>query len=366
MAPFTYKALRYKNNTTPITYKETQFSDVEESPSGFKVPEKKVLVKVHYAALNPIDFLLKNAASAWIFRGERGFASDYSGEVVAVGAEAAKKTGLKVGDRVNGLNQTPFGNGTAGQYTLVDPFAESGESIRKTPDSLPLDQAASYPLVLGTAQTFFNEVNPKNPLKKVLVLGAGTSVGRYTVQVAKKAYNVGEVVVTCSGKSADLITSFGADKIIDYTQHKSILQPVLELVKESGKFDAIFDCAGNADLFPEITNIVQNKANFGFYGSIAGDSKLKYGSDSLLSLVVKNLNGGLRILGSRVGYYDYYYSLVKLNPGNKWADKAIKYQSELQFVNSIDSVTPVEDYQTALDKLASNHASGKVLIQFSD
>lgn len=363
---FSFKALRYNNNTTPVTLKETLFPDVEELPTGYKVPDKKVLVKVHYAALNPIDFLLKNAASCWIFRGERGFASDYSGEVVALGSKAAQKTGLKVGDRVNGLNQTPFGNGTAAQYTLVDPFAEAGESIRKTPDSLPLDQAASYPLVLGTAQSFFNEVNPKNALKKVLILGAGTSVGRYTVQVAKKAYNVQEVVVTCSGKSADLITSLGADKIIDYTQHKSILNPVLELVKESGKFDAIFDCAGNADLFPEIHNIIQNKANFGYYGSIAGDSKLKYGSDSLLSLLIKNLNGGFRLVASRLGYYDYFYNIVKLHPGDKWADKAIKYQSELQFVNSIDSEWPALEYQKALDKLASNHASGKVLIKFAD
>ncbi|PSK39317.1 hypothetical protein C7M61_001926 [Candidozyma pseudohaemuli] len=363
---FSFKALRYNNNTTPVTLKETLFPDVEELPTGYKVPDKKVLVKVHYAALNPVDFLLKNAASSWIFRGERGFASDYSGEVVALGSEAAKKTGLKVGDRVNGLNQTPFGNGTAAQYTLVDPFAESGESIRKTPDSLPLDQAASYPLVLGTAQTFFNEVNPKNALKKVLVLGAGTSVGRYTVQVAKKAYNVQEVVVTCSGKSAELVTSLGADKIIDYTQHKSILNPVLELVKESGKFDAIFDCAGNSDLFPEIHNIVQNKANFGYYGSIAGDSKLKYGTDSLTSLIIKNLNGGFRVLASLFGYYDYHYSIVKLHPGDKWADKAIKYQSELQFVNSIDSEWPALEYQKALDKLATNHANGKVLIKFAD
>uniref|UniRef100_A0A0L0NZ83 Enoyl reductase (ER) domain-containing protein n=1 Tax=Candidozyma auris TaxID=498019 RepID=A0A0L0NZ83_CANAR len=364
--PLKFKALRYNNNSTPITLKETQFADVEELPTGYKVPDKKVLVRVHYAALNPIDFLLKNAATCWIFRGERGFASDYSGEVVALGAEAAKETGLKVGDRVNGLNQIPFGNGTAAQYTLVDPFSEAGCSIRKTPDSLPLDQAASYPLVLGTAQSFFNEVDKKNALKKVLIIGAGTSVGRYTVQLAKKVYNVGEVVVTCSGKSADLITSLGADKIIDYTKHKSILQPVLELVKESGKFDAIFDCAGNSDLFPEILNIIQDKAHHGYYGSIAGDSKLKYGSDSLTGLFISNLNGGIRLLASRLGYYKYNYHLVKLHSGEKWADKAIKYQSELGIVNSIDSEWPADEYQKALDRLASNRASGKVLIKFAD
>lgn len=361
-----FKALRYNNNSTPVTLKETLLPEVETLSTGFKVPSKRILVKVHYSALNPVDFLLKNAASCWIFRGERGFASDYSGEVVAVGVEAGQKTGLKVGDRVNGLNQKPFGDGTAGQYTLVDPFAESGESIRKTPESLPLDQAAAYPLVLGTAQSFFNEINPKNALKKVLILGAGTSVGKYTVQIAKKAYNVEEVVVTCSGKSSELVKSLGADEIIDYTQHESLLNPVLELVKGTGKFDAILDCAGNGDLFPQIHNIIQNKANFGYYASIAGDSKLKYGTDSMLSLAAKNLNGVFRIVASKLNYYDYYYTLLKLHPGNTWADKALQYQTELHFVNTIDSEWPAAEYQKALDRLTTNHANGKVLINFAD
>lgn len=363
---FSFKALRYNNSSTPVTLKEFLLPEVKKTASGFDVPDKKVLVRVHYASINPIDSIIKNGLNCWIFRGERGFASDYSGEVVALGALAAKKTGLKVGDRVNGLNQTPLKDGTAAEYTLVDPFVTSGASIRKTPDSLPLDQAAAYPLTLGTAQTLFNTVHPNNALKKVLVLGAGTSVGRYVVQVAKKAYNVEEVVVTCSGKSADLITRLGADKIIDYTQHKSVLQPTLELVKETGKFDAIFDCCGNADLFPEIQHIVKNKANYGFYGTIVGDIKLKYGNDGLFGMILRNVNSGLRVLGSKVGYYDYYYSLLVLGHGDEWADKAIKYQSELQIVNSIDSEWPAEEFQKALDRLNSNRANGKVLIKFAD
>lgn len=104
-----FKAVKFTNKANPLTV-GTQSIPVTETNGEYKLPSAdSILVKVHAAALNPIDLIIKNSLSPWIFRGEKGFGFDYSGVVVAIGADAAKRNGLKVNDRVSGLFQDIFG-----------------------------------------------------------------------------------------------------------------------------------------------------------------------------------------------------------------------------------------------------------------
>lgn len=355
-----YRALKYKDRRAFFIKEETL--DAAQNPdSSFVVASSKILVKVHSAALNPIDVMLKNAATPYLFSADKGFGLDYSGDVVGIGKDAAAKTGLKVGSKVCGMNQHIFGPGTVSDYTLVDPFVKSGASIQPIPPNITYQEAAAYPLVLGTAESMCSGIHPENAKKKFLVLGAGTTLGKLVIQLAKNVYGATEVVATCSPNSENLVRELGADSIIDYTKVKSILLPVLESVAESGRFDVILDCCGNGDLFPEIHNVLQSREEFGFYTSIIGDVKPKF-TESYFTSMFHQVFGGLRALRSSLGFLCFYYTMTMIDGSKPWPPKCAQYVADGKVKIAIDSEYSFEDYQKAVDRITSNKAAGKVII----
>lgn len=355
-----FKAVKFTNKANPLTV-GTQSIPVTETNGEYKLPSAdSILVKVHAAALNPIDLIIKNSLSPWIFRGEKGFGFDYSGVVVAIGADAAKRNGLKVNDRVSGLFQDIFGPGTVAEYVLVDASKPTGANCRKLPDNLTFQQGAAWPLVFGTAQSMFDSIAKGNSFNKILVIGAGTSVGRYVVQLGKKVYNSSEIVVSCSSKTESLIKELGATTVIDYTKQKSILNPVLESVKESGPFDAIFDCCGNSDLLSDMLTVLKGRAEGGTYTTIAGDAKLDFskGPGNLPSQIFSHF----RSLRSNFGFLSYHYKMVLVNPADSWPDKCVKALAEHDFKVFIDSEYSMDQVSEAVKRLQSNKAAGKVII----
>lgn len=357
---FEFKAVTYTNRNDPLSITTTTLP-VTTGPDGtYSVAGDKVLVKVKLASLNPVDNFLRSAAIPYLFRAAKGFGTDYSGDVVAIGADAAAKTGLAVGDAVCGLNSDPFGKGTLAEYVLVDPFQQLGCTIHKKPKSLSYQQAAAYPLVFGTAQTMFDHSDCKD-LKKVLILAAGTSVGKFLVQLAKQVYGVPEIVVTCSGTTEPEARELGATEVINYREYKLILNPVLDSVKKSGKFDLILDSAGNGDLFDNMLDILRSKQEGGTYVTIVGDIKPAF-SESMFSMLFANYKSQFRAVWGMLGRLPYKYVFHMLPPDAEWAAKLARYFDEKDIKVVIDSVYPFEKFQDGLDRLVSNKARGKVVI----
>lgn len=364
--PFTYKAVTYQSSQLPLKISEVTIP-AEQKDGVFSVSENDILIKVKVAALNPVDSILKNSLHPWIARGENIFGKDFAGDVVAIGTVAAGRTPLKIGDRVAGVVQgMSFKNGSLAEYVLVNAFDESGKATTKIPDGLSYEQAAALPVVLGTAyQAVETAVANKSQLKKVLVLGGATSVGRFAVQLLKNVHGAEEIVASCSGRSAEAIKGYGATSIIDYTQHKLLLEPVLESVKESGPFDFILDCCGNNDLFGHLDTILRPKAEGGSYATVAGDDKYTYASASMLLMMKNSFWMILRALKGRLNLLSYLYQFIMLDLSRERFSAALNLVEDGALKVDIDSEYEFADFQKAVDRQLTNKAAGKVLIKIA-
>lgn len=357
-----YKAVTYRSSALPLAINPVSIP-VEQKDGVFSVRENEVLVKVRFAALNPVDTILRNTAHPWFSSGQNILGKDYSGDVVAIGAKAAAETSLKVGDRAVGVVQAFSKNGAVGEYVLANVSKKDERAITKLPDGVSYEEAACLPIVLGTAYTAIDKVLKTNKLKKVLVLGAGTSVGRFAVQLLKNVYATEEVVVTCSGRTADAIKAYGATSVIDYTQYKLVLAPVLESVKDTGAFDFVFDCCGNSDLFGNLSTILVPKSEGGAYFTVSGDSKNDYSSLSFLLMLKSNIWAFFRALKSQVNLLDYQYEFFMLSLDKNDLAAIVKFVADGKVKVDIDSVYALEDFQKGVDRQLTGKAVGKILIK---
>lgn len=148
-------------------------------------------------------------------------------------------TGFSVGDEVVGSSGFKFG--CHAEYFCLD----ASGAIAAKPDSLSHEEAVSVLFGGATAKAYFDAAGLKKG-DRILINGASGAVGVAAVPLAKQ---IGaHVTGVCSGKNAELVTSLGADKVIDYTKAD---------FKSSGeKFDYIMDNVGNAP-FGEIEHLLK-------------------------------------------------------------------------------------------------------------
>ncbi|KRC65585.1 NADPH:quinone reductase [Aeromicrobium sp. Root236] len=131
---------------------------------------------------------------------------DVAGTVDEVGEGVSD---LEVGDTVVGF--LPFvDDGASAEYVVA-----SADALAHAPTSIPLADAAAFPLVALTArQALFDHADLKAG-QRILINGAGGAVGGYAVQLAKAAG--AHVIATASPRSAEQVTAQGADELVDHT-----------------------------------------------------------------------------------------------------------------------------------------------------
>ena len=190
--------------------------------------EGEVLVRVHAAGVNPVDWkfrsgMLKNFVPLAL---PYVPGLDLAGVVEKVGAGV---TGFQPGQEVFGRSP----NGTYAEYSIAP-----ANTLAPKPKTLSFDEAATIPVGATTAwQGIFNYGNLQRG-QRVLILGGSGGVGLFAVQFArwKGAY----VISTTSTNNVDFVRSLGAEIVIDYTK--------TSVEKEVHDVDLVFDTVGGSAL----------------------------------------------------------------------------------------------------------------------
>lgn len=150
---------------------------------------------------------------------------EFAGNIAAADHGA---TGFRVGEAVFGMK---IGGANAEFLTI----RETG-AIAAKPEGLTFEAAAATPFGALSALAFLRDFVRIKPGQKILIHGASGAVGVFAVQLAK--HFGAHVTGVCSTANIDLVTSLGADQVIDYTK--------ADFTQGSVVYDAILDTVGGS------------------------------------------------------------------------------------------------------------------------
>ncbi len=153
----------------------------------------------------------------------------FSGEVEAVGSAV---TDFQVGDAVYG--SAGMAMGAHAEFLCLSEQA----AVTRKPQRVDHSRAAAAVFGGQTAISFLKERVGLSAGQRILINGASGAVGTASIQLAK--YLGAEVVAVCSTANTDLVTSLGADRVINYTQQR--------IEDDKDAFDFIVDTVGNLPL----------------------------------------------------------------------------------------------------------------------
>ncbi|KAH6608440.1 hypothetical protein Trco_001786 [Trichoderma cornu-damae] len=230
------------------------------------------------------------------------------------------------------------------EYTIVHT-----EELALKPKTLDWIEATATPLSTLTAwQGMFTQgtldkrgirgdadARARNGKLRVLITGAGGSVGSWAVRFAAAA-GAGSVVAQCSGANAEAARKAGATEIIDYKK-----QSISEWAQgdASREVDLILDCLGG----PTLASCWSAVKEDGVLLSVVG------GPDELKpeSVTKKLAKSAWYLMDCRGGDLKEIADFID----SRW----LKPQ--------IDSVVEFEEFQAAYDKVEQKKAKGKVVIK---
>ena len=299
--------------------------------------DKRILVKVHAASVNPLDWHYMRG-EPYLVRAAAGIGApddihlgvDFAGTVVSVGKDVTR---FKPGDEVFGGRTGAFG-----EYVSV---AEAG-SVAIKPANVTFEQAAAVPIAAVTALQALRDKGKIQLGQTVLINGASGGVGTFAVQIAK-SYGA-KVTGVCSTRNLAMVRALGADRVIDYTQE--------DFTKESQRYDLIIDLVGTHSLS-------DTRRALNPHGSL---------------IIAGSLDKG-RWLGPLTGSIDawLYAQFASQKPILLFANLNAKDLDVLRDLMREGKITPVIDRQYALSEvpeamryLEQGHARGKVVIKVAE
>jgi NADPH:quinone reductase-like Zn-dependent oxidoreductase len=314
-----------------------------QAPSG-----SQVVVRVHYAATNPIDYKIMQGPYRYLLPMALprvpGF--DVAGVVVAVGPNVKK---LRVGQRVMG-DAGNFSQGALAELCLFG----SEDLLAVVPDHVALCDAAGVPLAALTSLQALRDYGKVQRGSKVVVRGASGGTGHYAIQLARI---LGATEIVAISSSKDLCLALGATEVIDYSS-----QDYVALLK-GRQFDAFYDCVGGYDAWLAAHDHILKPS--GMYVTIVGDDPTR--RLSLGVILGDFFKGTGRKIASVFGTPGYASALRSTGGGDIDKLSAWLADGTLRTVLDADSPFPfTRDGVVALfRKQESSRAKGKLVIEIT-
>jgi NADPH:quinone reductase-like Zn-dependent oxidoreductase len=249
---------------------------------------------------------------------------DLAGEVASVGPGVTR---FRPGDAVFGV-----GNGTFADYATA---AET--TLAQKPPDVSFEAAAAIPTAGLAALQGLRDAGRLQPGQEVLVIGASGGVGTFAVQIAAKMG--ARVTAVCGTANVELVRSLGAAEMIDYTRR--------DFAADGPRFDLILDNV-------ERRSLADTRRALKPSGTLVLNSGT--GSDGL-SIYLRLVRPLVLAPFSRQGLRRY---LSHPNPADlellgSWVENgAVK--------PVIDSRLPLAEAASALRRVESHHARGKVVL----
>lgn len=365
MSTVEWKTVSFINRDTPATITSEQI-DLDNC-----FDHNQIVVEVHAASLNPIDFMLhKSAVSRLSSAKPKAYGRDFSGIIIRRGDSVSEEWGL--GDKINGMVNFLYSpHGSFSNYLIINPESTpSMTHIVPETEKLVTDKhdefaiSCSWPLVFGTAYAgIFHPGRDWTKINNVLVLGASTQVANCFVQIVKNHLKVKNVVGVCNENSIEYNKQFGYDYLVSYNSGKTVenVKKVMVEKLDNEKFDVIFDSCGSNDFLPIMDDFLKPKETHSYYSTVVGDSTFNYNTVDILALLkLRLLTQPYRRLKPWRSY-DYYFNMCYPNKQVEiLADEMI---AKGEFKPQIDSVYKFEDFQKAIDRAVSGRCKGKVILQ---
>ncbi|MGI9258526.1 MAG: zinc-binding dehydrogenase [Gammaproteobacteria bacterium] len=205
-----------------------------------KPGDDEILIEVHATAVNPVDCVARSGYGRHFFASVGWgplpwvLGRDVSGIVAEVGDGV---TAFQPGDPVYAA--PPLG-------CYADFVAVKADHVAPKPRNLSHLEAASLPFVALTTWSALVEqagLTEQTAVdKKVVIPRAAGGVGSFAIQLMKAfgAYVTG----ICSARNVELVTSLGADEVIDYTKD--------QFWTRLDDYDVAFDTVGRLSDFSDV------------------------------------------------------------------------------------------------------------------
>lgn len=166
---------------------------------------------------------------------------EMAGEIEAVGNDVRD---FKPGDPVFGT--TGFTMGGYAEYICLD--GRAGEAVLAIkPRNMTFAEAAAVP-VGGLEALHFMRKADLRAGSKILINGAGGSIGTFAIQLAK---NAGAIVTAVdSAQKLEILRAIGADHVIDYATQ--------DFTKNGETYDVILDVVGKSSFSASLKSLNEN------------------------------------------------------------------------------------------------------------